>query len=187
MLIKLFGGVHSISAFPLNLINNRISQNYFISREGKVFSNRGSKGAVQLSGSKAGNNTYFKLGGGTWSPSYKLSDLYRDAQRHARWEIETNTAIQLKQEANLQARALANPAGVKSIEELSVHQAIKDRGSIIGRVHKGHLVFGSNPKIHMSKDSLKAEMLRLATVYPGTKFVQLDIAAAVQAGGVTWE
>ena len=69
----------------------------------------------------------------------------------------------------------------------SVEAGIKAKGSIIGRVHKGRLVFGSEPKIHMTADSVKRQMERLAMEHPGVKFVEFKIGQSVVAGGVTWE
>lgn len=69
----------------------------------------------------------------------------------------------------------------------TTEEGIKAKGSIIGRVHKGHLVFGSEPKIHTSEESVKSEMQRLALEHPGVKFVELKIGKSVVAGGVTWE
>lgn len=69
----------------------------------------------------------------------------------------------------------------------TVDAGVKAKGSIIGRVHKGHLVFGSAPAIHTTADSVKTEMERLARQYPGVKFVECKLAQSVVAGGINWE
>jgi len=65
--------------------------------------------------------------------------------------------------------------------------AIKGRAVLIASVEGDSLVFGTKPKLHIGEKSWKAEMTRLATVAPGTKFVALQIVTSVVAGGVRWE
>lgn len=163
--------------FPLNNVITSISGVYFLSADEKVWSNRGGKTAIRLTGSKTKNGACFKFGSGRFGTTYHLNDIVRMSKAHKRWASETAQT----------SEPVKTAAPGKKIKEVDVNTAIKARGSIIGRVHKGHLVFGSAPKIHLTTAELKEEMLRLAAKYPGVKFVQLNIAAAVQSGGVTWE
>jgi hypothetical protein len=171
--------LNHIPLFQLTLLGGlNIPAPYYIDRDGRVWSNR-TGSLVQLHGSKSGKYTYFKLGGGPYGNSHRHDQLFALAKRHPRWEIETAPEVAAWPTAKVTKEVVRGG--------LPVEDGVKAKGAIIGRVHKGHLVFGSEPKIHLSDKSVKDEMVRLATAYPGVKFVRLNIAETVVAGSVTWE
>ena len=155
--------------FPLKLLYGTAGDHYFLSTDNRIFSTRASANPTELRGTDRAGDKIFKLGLGRL-----LSAIVRDAKSHPRWSIETTGIVQPVFVAERSYAA-------------TVDAGIKARGIIIGRVHKGALVFGSAPRIHTTEASVKAEITRLAVEHPGVKFVRLAITGAVVAGGVTWE
>lgn len=72
----------------------------------------------------------------------------------------------------------------------TVAQGLASNGAVIARVSgtgaEAFLEFGSKPKIHLTPESLKSEMTRLATANPCVRYVALKIGQSVLAGGVVW-
>lgn len=174
--------------FPLILSYPTLKDGYYIDREGAVYSTRGRNGKLsRLFGSSTLSGRYFSLQGKYGSTSFRADDLAKTACHHKDFNQHTADEITM---ASLGVDV--NKIKVKSKVQgprnhaADVDAGIAARGSIIGRVHKGHLVFGSEPKIHTTEQSVKDEMQRLAVQYPGVKFVELKIAKSVVAGGVTW-
>lgn len=175
--------VHGQHLFPLHLLGSNIGTSYFMDRNGGVFSAR-TGNLVQLRGSRTNSGTYFKFGQ-QWGSGWRHDTLKQRAMAHKEWlkhtvppsdeKVQVDTAVGFE-------KPLANRAHAPNVEV-----GIKAKGSLIARVHKGKLVFGSDPKIHTTDQSVRDEMLRLATSHPGTKFVELTIAKAVVAGGLSWE
>jgi hypothetical protein len=171
--------------FPLRNVSQNISTGYYMDRNGGVWSTRGSKDgaqAVQLKGSRSNSGTYFKFGQ-QWGSGWRHDTLKQMAMTHKDWAKET--AEFGAKAAELKAVLAKTPTSTRAYAE-TVLDGIAQRGSVIGRVHKGKLVFGSEPKIHLTAQSVRDEMLRLATTYPGTKFVRLVVDSAVVSGGLEW-
>ena len=65
------------------------------------------------------------------------------------------------------------------------------KGVVIAQVakHNGEdfLMFGSKPTIHTTEQSWRAEMTRLATTKPGTKFVAFKVDSTLVSGGLQWD
>lgn len=177
--------VGSSYLFPLSKIDTHLD-GYFISAEGKMFSTKKfSQGRVMVGSGPYGTSarTYTMNG-----CSYDGSMLFHRAQQHRDWKNETmtptaNVLIVTKHDAQSKITDRSHAQDVV--------QGIKGRGFVIGQVavHDGqeHLLFGSKPAIHMTEQSYKDEMTRLATSKPGIKFVALKIVASVVSGGVKWE
>ena len=177
--------VGSSYLFPLSEIDTHLS-GYFVSAEGKMFSTKQStQGRVMVgSGSYGSRHRYYTM----YGCSYEGAMLFRRAQQHANWKSETS-----KPTANVLtvSKHDAQSRVTDRSHAQAVDQGIKGRGFVIGQVamHEGqeHLLFGSKPAIHMTEQSYKDEMTRLATSKPGMKFVALKIVASVVSGGVKWE
>lgn len=174
--------IHGQNLFPLSVILPNIqTDKYFMSADGSVFSTARGK-FVRLLGSNQYRGRTFTV------PAASLTFQCRNGGTVTVRHIE------------LKSRATCHPSFTSHVKEeitlntlgadhhaTSVEAGIKAKGSIIGRVHKGRLVFGSEPKIHMTADSVKRQMERLAMEHPGVKFVEFKIGQSVVAGGVTWE
>lgn len=189
--------IHGQNLFPLSVILPNIqTDKYFMSADGSVFSMARGK-FVRLLGSNqyrgrtftvpAASLTFQCRNGGTVTVRHielkSRATCHPSFTSHVKEEITLNT---LRADMN---KMQAKPVVVvgESHHATSVEAGIKAKGSIIGRVHKGRLVFGSEPKIHMTADSVKRQMERLAMEHPGVKFVKFKIGQSVVAGGVTWE
>jgi hypothetical protein len=175
--------VGTLYLFPLPLIDSTLS-GYFVSAEGKFYSTKQSAaGRVMCGSGNRFGSRYFTMNG----RSVDGSVLYRRAQAHASWKAETtkpsvvaDVAVSNKTGAKVTGRSHAASASL----------GIKGRGVVIARVavHDGveHLLFGSQPALHMTEQSFTDEMTRLATQYPGVEFVALKVVKSVKAGGFTW-
>lgn len=162
--------------FPLSLVSRNINGNYFLAVDG-TFWKRTKDRVMQLKGSKTTSGTYHRFGS-VYGSGWKETDLVRLARAHKDWNKETNGGLV----ATTLTKEIAVLEGRNHAE--TVEGGIAGKGSVIARVHKGALVFGQKPAIHMTEQSLKDEMLRLAQKYPGVKFVALKVTTSVVAGGV---
>lgn len=143
-------------------------------------------------------------------------DLARRATAHPDWAKETTTSavgttasqqsitkdpsILTKMPASLGKSAV--PAPVPSLNAVGIPtlptppvasnhattlvQGIYLRGFIIGRVENGVILFGSKPPIHLTEDSVKAEVARLAAKSPGTQIIWVKIQGAATVNGINW-
>lgn len=75
---------------------------------------------------------------------------------------------------------------VASNHATTLVQGIYLRGFIIGRVENGVILFGSKPPIHLTEDSVKAEVARLAAKSPGTQIIWVKIQGAATVNGINW-
>lgn len=176
--MKLQLGGWTINVFPLLKVDSRLSA-YYITRDGQVFSTI-SKTPTRLSGSRSISGTYFTLN----RRSYRADRLLTMAKTHPEFEKETRQICLSKTEDEVTT--------IKDrVHASTVAAGLNGKGWVIAQVaiHEGEqfLMFGSKPKIHMTPDSVTAELARLATTKPGTKFVSFKVDKAVVAGGLSWE
>lgn len=176
--------------FPLDIVYPSLVPGYYVDENGSVFSNRTKKLRRLYGTSKyvhGRQQTVVSLAETTGRAFVMgIADLFRFCKQHGDWKKHTTKEITLASlgvEESMLSKIRKNADRSHADD---VEQGLKAKGSIIGRVHKGHLVFGSEPKIHLTDKSLKEEMQRLALQYPGVKFVECKIGASVVAGGVTW-
>lgn len=167
--------------FPLRTLSSQIGDSYFLSADERVFSNR-SGTLVELKGSKTSSGTYYKFGQ-QYGSGWRHDSIVKLARAHKTWAAEILGAkiTQKPQEV------AAWPTPADREHATSAEDGVKAKGQIIGRLHNGRLVFGHDPKVHLSDVSVSAEMTRLASVHPGVKFVALKITKSVISGGVVWE
>ena len=142
----------------------------------------------KLDGTISSGGRKFSVGNGYGRQTFNHSDLIRKAKGHADFSREVAKEL-ISHVAKTNTNFVEHPmvAAVKNRSHaVSTDAGVKSKGSIIGRIHKGHLVFGSEPVIHTSKASVEAEMLKLAGQYPGVTFVELNIGRSVVSGGISW-
>jgi hypothetical protein len=177
--------VGTLYLFPLSKIDSHLG-GYFVSAEGTFYSTKQSVAGRKMTGSGSfGSRTrYYTMNG----RSYEGAVLYRRAQGQGDWKVETtkpsetiatmNKILQSTKQVSARSHAASASLGIKG------------RGVVIARVatHDGveHLLFGSQPALHMTEQSYTDEMTRLATQYPGVEFVALKVVKSVKAGGFTW-
>lgn len=157
--------------FPLVRLNSNWDL-YFMDATGQVWSKRMKEPRV-LSGSNTPSGRYFTLGGRTVHGNI----LYSRATNHVDFKKEVNTL----DPAHKKIEVLS-----KSSQEYLTREGIKARGYVIATVTKNGLLFGSQPKIHLTETEADAELIRLAGVKPGTQFVSLKITKACQMQGINW-
>lgn len=173
--------LHGLTLFPLKLIHGTRLEGYYIDAQGEVYSTRMSAVPKKLLGSKqfSYSRRYYTLAGA----SYDGASLLRQAKGSPKWAEEmtiAKTIVKRVGQVQLKDRAHAG----------NVTEGLTFKGWVIAKVakHKGKefLQFGSQPAIHMTEASYKAEMTRLATQEPGTRFVALRIEQSLVAGGLQW-
>lgn len=175
----------TMNLFPLDLAYQRL-KGYYLSADLTVYSTRRGLTPVKMSGSKAF---------GAYHRNYTLNGVSY-TETYLRGLVGGNSAFKKSFAEHTSAPKVAAAVEAKSkvsnrSHAQAVDQGIKSRGFVIAQVamHDGqeHLLFGSKPAIHMTEQSYKDEMTRLATSKPGMKFVALKIVASVVSGGVKWE
>ena len=173
--------------FPLSKLDNQL-YDYFVSSKGEMFSIKQSPVGRAMVGSGSGS-------GGSSRRYYTMNGsqregvrLYRRAQQHADWKVETSKPAAIL----FVGDHLATQSKITDRSHSpDVEHGIKNHGFVICQVamheDQEHLLFGSKPVIHLTEQSYKDEMIRLATSKPGMKFVALKIVASVVSGGIKWE
>ena len=167
-----------VGLFPLTKIDNRLVH-YYINSQGHVYSTKQYAKPRRMSGSYTSGVTYYTLGiGRNRSTSKRGDDLLAMAKLHTDCakEIAASpivTKIQDRSESSADFRPL-------------VATGIERKGYIIGQVQGEALVFGSKPKIHLTMDSVKTEVARLAAKSPGTQIIYLQIQGGAVAEGMRW-
>lgn len=176
------GSVNNL--FPLNLIEHRLG-GYFINAAGEIFSTQLNAEPRKMLGNRGSNGTRF----------YTLNRVsYSGAQLLQRAKADPNFARETTPEAVALANVLATradphafaAASLQRNHARSVAEGITNRGVVLASVKDGKLVFGSEPAIHTTEASYRAEMQRLAAQNPGTKIVALKIVASVEAAALVW-
>jgi hypothetical protein len=174
----------TMNLFPLDVANNRLS-GYFLASDYTVYSTKRSTSPVRMHGSK-GYGSYhrtYTLNGQSYTEAYLKGLVTKNTIfGHA---FVDHTSASRKAEASVTTK-LSNRS-----HATSASQGVKAKGVVIAQVavHEGveHLLFGSKPAIHLTEQSYRDEMTRLASQKPGTKFVALKVVASVISGGVQWE
>lgn len=178
--------------FPLERIAScfygHIPSGYYMDAHGRVYSTRGGKGILrELMGSHTPSGHYYSLA----SRTYRHDQLFKYAGQHREWVKETqprsNDSVRFCDIDYVKPE----PKSGNRYHSATLDSGIKAHGVIIGTVYERsgqkRIVLGSTPKVHLHEASWKDEIKRLALLKPGTKFVALQVIAAVKAGGITWE
>lgn len=170
--------INGLNLFDLGTANANY-KGYYMDRDFNIYSTR-TGSLKRLQGSMTASGRYFTLNGFT----YRFDLIKNSAVTNSRFYTETQSTVA----PATQAAAVAQLAGSDNDRQYasSVQAGIKGRGVVIGSVVNGRLVFGSDPKIHMTEKSWKAEIERLARNNPGVTFVHMKIGGGVVANGVTW-
>ncbi len=156
-----------ITVFPLNLLRLSLDK-YFISATGDVYSTKRGQAAVMY----GNGNHYVTLSNMT----YDKRTLLRQAKEHHEWPSHM-----------LPNSIKIESAPAKTVPTKAAPAPAPSAGYVIATQTKDGLIFGSKPKVHLTLQDVKVEMLRLATLNPGVKFIRLKIDGSVIAGAVTWE
>jgi hypothetical protein len=69
----------------------------------------------------------------------------------------------------------------------NVTSAPNTKGYIVGRVFLNSMSFATNPKVHMTEASAKAECERLAKLTPGSNYTYFEMKGTCTAVGVSWK
>lgn len=156
---------------------------YYMDAENKVYSTRQKSTPQLLKGTKTANGFWYCLDGRTFTSVF----LEINARRHTDFMNDTASVShvgELIQKGYLKGTP-ADRSHAKSLQD-----GIDKKGWVIAQVsvHEGiqHLVFGSQPAIHTTSASVTAELQRLATSKPGTKFVSLKVDRTLVSGGLVW-
>lgn len=178
--------IHGKNVFPLELVLHGAA-GYFMDAQGEIWSEKSRKGVlIRLAGSTSANGRYVNLSIGGFSTSHKVADLTIRAQRHTEFAKHTApfgeaaaVVVPKTTLAAAQAAALTASAPFQSKHAASIDAGIKLRGWVIATVENGKLSFGADPKIHITDDSVNTELARLASAKRDTKYVKLQIQAAL--------
>lgn len=163
--------INGSNVFPLNKIYSRLT-GYYMSSNGQVYSNFKNPTTLKL---LSGSGDYYTLA----RQSFNKMSLRSTVMRHVDFQRETRSPTpSVPQERT----SPPNRCHATTIEE-----GVKGRGSIIGAVIESKITFGSDPKIHMTEQSLKDEMQRLALATPGVKYIALKITHGLIATGLNWD
>ena len=153
---------------------NGVFAGYYMNKDGEIYSTKSASGALErLAGSNTASGRYYTLNG----LSYRHDWLKNQTMTRLDFEQEVNQAVKPAQVASPANRSHAS----------TTEAGIVAKGYMIGRVNGHSIVLGSQPKIHLTLQSVNSEMERLAGSHPGVKFVRLKIDGSVVAGGVKWE
>ena len=184
-------GVNNL--FPLSHIRPGYV-GYFMDVNGHVYSTKQFTTPRKLAGSTTGYGAMqrtiysFTAAGRRQAVQEHGATLFAEAKRHALWTKETSTTHVTVSMPDF-AKGLGNVNKVDdSIHAATIVQGIKQRGYIIGQVVSGSgaIVFGSKPKIHMTEESVKAEVARLAAKSPGTQIIYVKIMGAATSHALAW-
>lgn len=175
--------IHGKNVFPLELVLSG-AVGYFMDAQGEVWSEKARKGTlIKLAGSTSPQGRYVTLSLAGCSTSHRLDSLATIAKRHVEFAKNTTSVAEAvastKVEPPLSMKALRAPVDFLSKHATTVEAGIKARGWVIATVEAGKLSFGADPKIHLSDDSVNTELARLASLKRDTKYVKLQIQAAL--------
>lgn len=187
--------------FPLYRLGAHF-KDYFMDGEGNIFSTKRGGVLKQLWGSRS-TNRYGRSSGGTryslGGLTYDSHELVAMASRDSTFNEETHDpkkklvggyGPKTLSAASLGVDLTKIKAPIPPIERshaTSVESGIEGKGWIIAAYKSGiGLIFSKQPAIHLTAESAKSEMERLAKEVPGQKFVLLRILNTIVSGGVTW-
>lgn len=156
---------------PLHFLN--VSwEGYFIDAQHMLWSSKRGGKLLRLYGYRhRSGNRRFTLNGVTYFESY----IKKLVLTSANFKQETSGVIKEKT-LELHNRSWA----------ATLNDGLRQKGYLIGTVQNESLSFSKNPAIHLTMESMKSEMERLATTHPGKKFVAVKVVNSVQAG-ITWD
>lgn len=161
--------------FPLTKIDGRMA-GYYMNAQGHLYSTRKSKTPTRLLGTYTSGIHYFTLASDRGRQRVKRSDeLIAQAKLHTDWAKETG-----------QSPVITKIKDRTDIDRPLVATGIEKKGYIIGQVQGEAIVFGSKPKIHLTLDSVKTEVERLAQKSPGVQIIYLQIQGGAVAKGIHW-
>lgn len=184
--LKIFG--NTVKVYPLNRVFPALSQ-YYIDVEGAVYSTKGKNPRKFVGARASSGGRYYTLNGRSW----KSDDLLMGAKLKADFNTEIGTVkIEDVKPQWPFDQLIDNSSSMKDrVHASTVEAGLKGKGWVIAQVavHDGEqfLMFGSKPKIHMTPSSVNAELTRLATAKPGTKYVGFKVDRTLVAGGLSWE
>lgn len=194
--------------FPLTFIYPTLN-GYYMDGEGNVWSTKRGK-LAQLYGStpyrgygryNSSASKIYTLNG----RAYNAGSLVKLVSQHADFAKETHDPLK-KTPGGYGPKVLSAKALGVDLDKVKAAILPQDATSL-ARVHaptleagidaKGlmiaaydpveGLLFTKRPAIHLTPESAKAEMERLAREVPGTKFVMVRILNTIVSGGVTWQ
>lgn len=171
--------------FPLSRIGDY--HGYYMDKDGGVFSTK--KGNLTLLqgtvpwriGSRGGGPRTYTLNSQTVREPFLKSAAFA----HADFEKETGVPTSLQSKSarvSVSEEPTPNRAHAKTLEE-----GLKAKGWLIGTKVDNAISFRSHPAIHLTEESVKDELKRLATTVPGTKFIAVKITHSVISSTLTWE
>ena len=173
-----------INLLPLGLLDKHL-KDYYLDADFKVYSTRKMKAPILMQGTKSTAASecgrVYTLDGSPYTAGFLRALVQRNASAKELFAQHTSPITIV---SKLPIIETSNLSHVYLVE-----QGIKDRGFVIAQVSQpdGHLVFESKPAIHMTEQSYRSEMTRLAINKPGTKFVALQIVASAVSGDIKWE
>jgi hypothetical protein len=174
-------------AFPLEKWRNRL-HGYFLTHDDDVYSTRQGSTPRKLYGSHNMGQHWYTLD----NLKYSKREIMSGCKMHVDYRFVMNATRNVAATPDvITPQSIGAEDLLKKLKDRthakSLSEGIGAKGSIIATFEDGKLHFGSTPAIHMTPQSLKAEMERLAILRPGVKFVSLQITGSVVAAGVTWE
>lgn len=188
----------SKNLFPITKIIPS-ADGYFMDASGEVWSERGRKNLLKMSGSTTTSGRYVTMQtNGRFGQAYKLNDLQRRCKAHKDWNADTRPLPVVEpRKVTVPKTTLSSALGLSKspvqVEVVSTrHHAadaddgIAKRGWVIASVKGKQLSFSVDPVIHTSEVSVISEMDRLAKQSPGVKYVKLQIQGAAVAGALQW-
>jgi hypothetical protein len=116
--------------------------------------------------------------------TYTSTFLVVLAKKHKDFYVDTRI-ITVTENTKMLKGSPSDRSHAKSLQE-----GLDYKGWVIAQVsvHDGvqHLLFGSQPAIHITPGSVTSELQRLATSKPGVKFVSLKVDRTLVSGGLVW-
>ena len=161
---------------------------YWMNESGIVYSTRKYATPTLLSGTHSESGHYYTMNGRTVNAAALRSQINSNAD-YKRYLASRKSAKVASGHA-IAASAKQTIAGQPSDRRWAhdTRHGLAEKGWVIASVKgNGNLVLGSEPKIHLTEASVKAELERLATQFKGDTFVALKIVHEVVASGISWK
>jgi len=164
-------GINSISYSRANLDSARL-RGYFVDKDLNFYSNKSSIIATKLSTTTA-----------TFAGGYQKQLIRNFLEK----DIVFNTWLMtVKREMGITG-VNQKIGGEDRVFAIDATHGATNGGVIIGQISPGgELTLSKEPKIHMTEDSYKSEMARLAKQFPGTRFVAFKAVTSVIAQDLMW-
>lgn len=173
---------------PLSaVLADPIITGYFITPDGRDFYSNRQTGLKKL---MVYNNQFqCPYPSGTQRRSFKVSDIQRCLKSYLAKAPAKAIAVPAPSLAQiLQGSILVNKTSTFP-QAPAQPRGVSIKGKwFIGSVNDaGEMSFAPQPKKHNSEAEVDAEILRLATVNPGKKFIKCFVAGAVTVGTALWD